>query len=303
VKWIKSISRKLLNELLAELTTQLLPICEDTGTAKQESWWLLEKLTNKTKAELLENETITLSPEQQKQLESWITERVQNHKPLQYILGTVPFCDLEIFVESPILIPRPETEEWCAWLISKLAPIANKQITILDLGAGSGCISLALAKALPYATIIGVDINNKAIQLCEKNKKHNNISNAIFMQSDLYTELAQRKGTIDLIVSNPPYIPQKEYDELDKQVTEWEDKRALVASDEGFSIHKKICLDAHKFLKRDSVLSVYKLPRLLIEFGKGQAEELQKIFLENNFVDVEIHQDMSQVERWITASI
>ena len=97
----------------------------------------------------------------------------------------------EIFVEPPILIPRPETEQLTSWLIEKLKKVKNEKLNILDLCSGSGCISLALASALPNAFIVGADINPQAITLAQKNKKHNKIENATFIQSDLYSNIYQ----------------------------------------------------------------------------------------------------------------
>lgn len=289
-------------KLIAELTKQLLPVCEKESVAQAESWWMLEKLTNQSQAQLISQEEIMLTSEQWDTLDSWVAQRVEEQEPLQYILGTVPFCGLEILVKPPVLIPRPETEEWCSWLIDELELAKDKKIKILDLGVGSGCIALALAKALPYATVIGVDIHSDAIRLSEKNKAHNNISNAVFIQSDLYKELLQHKNSFDLIVSNPPYIAYEEYKTLSKQVTDWEDKSALVAGEEGFSIHKKILADATKFLKQESIFVSANLPRIVVEFGKGQGKKLKELFASSGFANITIHKDLEGVERWITGS-
>lgn len=292
--------KKSINIIIEELTAKLLPVCGDEISAQSESWWLLEAITNKSKSQLVIENNITLTYEQEERLSHFVNERTVHKKPLQYILGSVPFCDLEILVEPPILIPRPETEEWCAWLIEQLTPLSGKKFTILDIGCGSGCIALALARAFPYASVIGVDIHDKAIQLSEKNKAHNAITNAIFIKSNLYSELTQYKNSFDLIVSNPPYIAPEEYKQLDPQVKEWEDKTALMADDEGFAIHKKIVFDAKKYLNQGGSLELRKLPQLVIEFGKGQEEKLKKILFQADFTNVEIHEDLEGVPRWIT---
>lgn len=281
-----------LNDLIAKIAKKLLPICKDTT----EAWWLLEAVTRLSQSQLMAQKRIKLSWEQEKILDALIKQRVEENKPLQYILGTVPFCGLEIMVKPPVLIPRPETEELCAWLIKELEPVKEEPLKILDLGVGSGCIALALAKALPYATVIGVDIHLHAIRLSEKNKAHNNITNAIFLQSDLYQELTQHKSTFDLIVSNPPYIAPKEYETLSEQVTKWEDKSALVAAEEGFAIHKKIIADAKKFLAPPRGF-----PQLVLEFGKGQEDVLKKLFEESGFKG-KVYKDMEKVDRWITGT-
>jgi len=295
--------KKTSNKIIEDLTSKLLPQCKEQQVAQTESWWLLEKVTGKTQEELILEKSITLTPQQYQTLESWATQRVQENKPLQYILGTVPFCGLEIKVEPPVLIPRPETEEWCDWLIQQFEPVKKEKIIILDLGCGSGCIALALANAFSYATVIGVDIHLNAIRLSEKNKNHNEIKNAIFIKSDLYNELDQYKSTIDLIVSNPPYIPQEEFDKLSRQVTDWEDKSALVAHDQGFAIHKKIIEEAKQYLKENSILRKHNLHQLLLEFGKKQEETIQKILTQAEFKTIQLHKDMEDVYRWVTATL
>ena len=153
---------------------------------EQHAWWILESITNKKKANLIAHETITLTSDQQQKLDSWIDQLINKNIPLQYLIGSVPFIDLEILVETPTLIPRPETEEWCVNLIEQLNKLSHKKLTVLDLCSGSGCITLALAQAFPAAHVYGLDISDKAIALAQKNAIHNRISNATFLHSDLF---------------------------------------------------------------------------------------------------------------------
>jgi release factor glutamine methyltransferase len=284
--------------MIAELSEKLLPVCQTKEAAQAESMWMLEKITDKKEAELLREEEISLSDDQEKILDKFIVERVENKKPLQYILGETPFCGLKIVVEPPVLIPRPETEEWTDWLINKLEPVKDKNLKILDIGSGSGCIALALAKALPNSKIIGIDIHPDAIALGEKNKSLNKIDNVKFVQSDLYKNLVGEK--FDLIVSNPPYVSEKDFENLSPEVTKWEDKSALVANDDGFAIHKKIIENAKNFLNEESVLKKENLFQVLIEFGKGQEIELEKICKNYRFENFKFHKDLQDVYRWLT---
>jgi release factor glutamine methyltransferase len=292
--------KKDFSQLVAELSKKLLPVTKTEQAAQAESGWLLEKVTGEKESDLISLDEIKLSPEQQDKLDKFVTQRVNEKKPLQYILGSVPFCNLDILVEPPILIPRPETEEWCAWLIKKLEPVKKEKLTILDVGAGSGCIALALSNAFKNSEVIGIDIHEGAIALCEKNKKHNGIKNVKFVLSDLYEKLEEYHDLFDLIVSNPPYISEKDFPQLSEEVTKWEDKTALVAGDYGFAIHKKIITQAPLFLKKQSVLQKHSLPQLLIECGKGQANNVVEIFDEAGFVDIKKEKDLEGVQRWIT---
>jgi len=290
--------KKLLRKLIDGTKSKLSEITKD---AESESWWLLEKLIKKSKAKLITEKEIELSEEQETKLNNWIEERVKNKKPLQYILGSVPFCGLEILVEPPILIPRPETEEWCNWLIKQLIHIENTA-NILDLCSGSGCIALSLAKAFPKSKVLGTDINSKAVELCNKNKKHNKIENATFTESDLYKNLKFYENSFDLIVSNPPYIPEEEFKSLSPEVLEWEDQKALTSGSTGLEIIEEIIKYAKTYLKKESIFNKYKLPRLVLEFGKGQDKSVKNLLEKYEFKNIQIHRDMEKVNRWSSST-
>ena len=202
-----------ITNLVKEVALQLIPRCVDQHNAEREAWWLLEKLTGQFEAELLADSMIILSEEQDEQLQNWINQRVHNKKPLQYILGSVPFCNLDILTASPILIPRPETEEITAWVIDLMKKNSVSAIEILDLCTGTGCIALSLAKAFPGLAVTGSDINVQAVMLAEKNKKLNNVTNINFLVSDLYGQIDSQKK-FDLIISNPPYLSADSYKDV-----------------------------------------------------------------------------------------
>jgi release factor glutamine methyltransferase len=285
-----------LQNIIHTLAAQLEPVCTNNTTAEQEVWWLLEKVTNKKKAFLLSHTELLLSAQQQDALASMIKQRVQDRKPLQYIIGSVPFCGLEITVEPPILIPRPETEEWVTWLIEQLAPMHNNALHILDLCTGSGCIALALAQSLPTATVTGIDINPQAIRLADKNKRLNNISNASFVQSDLFSGI-DPKVSFDLIVSNPPYISTQEYTQLSPEVKQWEDHNALVAPQEGLAFYHAIAKHAKQYLAQQSPLTNTPCPRIVVELGTN-AHSVQQIFSDANYKRTLVYNDLQGAFRW-----
>lgn len=261
---------------------------------KQELWWMLEAITGKSKAQLLANPQ-DLTPEQQKTLDTWINERVNLHKPLQYILGSVPFAGLTILVEPPILIPRPETEEIVLWTLSQLEPVRNEPLRILDLCTGTGCIALALAHALPQATVVGVDIDPQAVALAEKNKKHSALSNVTFYQSDLFSAL---KGMqFDLIISNPPYITHEEYATLEPDVKQWESINALVAHSGGLDFYQRIAQEAWNHLNHQSILRLRGIPSIICEFGTDPMG-VEQAFLNANFSKVRLNRDMQGCKRF-----
>ncbi len=276
--------------LIKKITSEL-ERYDDKAYAGQEAWWLLEKVTNKSKSTLLTSSGIELSKEQQKQIAEWINQRVKEHKPIAYILESVPFCGLEIRVRPPILIPRPETEEWVAWLIQEITRQGVTSFTVLDLCCGSGCIGNALAKAFPKSKILGVDINPQAIELSRENKKINGIRNIEFIQSDLYQNLSP-DFKCDMIVSNPPYLAKEEFENLDAEVKKWEDQRALLADMQGMEFYDRILKDARRFLNTTNT----PLPCIVFEVGPAQ-KDIGTFFEKYNF-RFKMHLDMQGKPRW-----
>ncbi len=282
---------------IKQLIPQLLPACKTPDLAEQEAWWLLEAVTQKSKSELLSRH-LPLNQEQRAQLASCIAQRVQEHKPLQYILGSVPFCGLTIKVAPPILIPRPETEEWVTWLIELYQKAGITTFTALDLCTGTGCIGLALAKHFPSATVLGLDLNEDAITLANENKRINNLSNISFITSDLYQNVPT-EFTCNLIVSNPPYLSADEYNDLDVDVQKWEDRNALVGNDNGMIFYRQIVDQAAQFIRPLSP-SHKTLPNLILEIGPAQEDRIEQLMAELRIAKYTIHKDLQGKNRWIS---
>jgi release factor glutamine methyltransferase len=284
-----------------DLSQQLAPIYETEQEQEQVAWWLLQKVTNKTQAELIAQEIDTLSGQQKTLLQTWIHEHVFKHKPLQYILGSVPFGSLEILVEPPILIPRPETEEWTLALAHQLQKIQT-YLTLLDLCTGTGCIALALAKALPKAQVYATDISKQAIELTKKNAAHNHISNVMCIERDLYQALPKHLR-FDLIVGNPPYLSETEWKKLDPMVNQWEDKHALVAEHEGFALLESIIQQAPDWLKKNEELKKNNLPQLMLEIGYQQGKHAVELMKSAGFTHVTVQKDLAGKDRVVMGRI
>lgn len=250
---------------------------------------LAQKVTGLAFVQLL-NTDFLLTETQKQKLEKLVHELVILHKPLQYILGSVPFGSLELFVQQPTLIPRPETEE-CVHNLTIF--LKNKNIkSILDIGTGTGCIALTLAHALPEAQIMGVDIAPEALALARKNQKHNNIQNSTFLLSNLFESIT---GVFDIIVSNPPYIAPKSYKTLSDTVKNWEDKNALVAKNHGLFLLKKIITQARKYFKPSGGL-------LVLEIGYDQAEACYTFMHTCGYTDIQVKKDFANHDRMIMGS-
>ncbi|KAI9317561.1 S-adenosyl-L-methionine-dependent methyltransferase [Dichotomocladium elegans] len=243
-----------------------------------------------------------------------IHDRVVHHKPLQYILGTQPFGDLDIVTRPPVLIPRWETEEWVHRLVDMLRPhlLQEQQqeqslpFRILDICTGTGCIALALASQLPNVQVTAIDIAPAAVALAKHNQTIHGIGNVTITQMDVFH--LQQQQPFDLVVSNPPYITRDEYEHLSPDVKHWEDPRALVADDQGLAVHQHIAaLCAQGLLKttqrhNSSSSNRPALPKLLMEFGGTHQVSALKHMLSPVFDHVEIWKDLAGKDRVVVAS-
>lgn len=271
-----------MNKLITQIT-------QSTSLSIQQAWWLLEHVTKKNRTQLEYNHS-ELSDNEQVQLVAFVQEIAVHHKPLAYILGWVPFLDLELIVQPPTLIPRPETEAWVHEVICMLAQKNIENLRILDVGTGSGCIGLSLSQAFPSAHIYCIDIALSALDLAQKNAKKNNILNVTFLQSDLFAQLPQGLE-FDLIVSNPPYIDPGV--QLEASVASWEDHGALFAKNKGIQIIEEIIQQAHHHLKKNDALNY----QLIIEIDASQGDAVQKLLENSNFKNIAIKKDQFNRDR------
>ena len=267
--------------------------------SRQYAWWMIEAITHQNKASLLADTNMILSEKHQSTLENWIYEQVYNDMPLQYLIGSVPFGECKILVKPPILIPRPETEDWCMKLIEKIKNSSTQSFSLLDIGTGSGCIALSFAKAFPEAKIYAIDIATNALQLAKKNAKINGINTVTFLPSDLFSAF-DKETMFDLIVSNPPYICPTEKHSLDSSVSKWEDEHALFAPQNGLGIMEKIITYAPYFLKFNQEFANLAIPQLSIEIGKNQGEAVASLFAQNNFSNIIIEKDLQGHDRVVS---
>lgn len=210
--------------------------------------------------------------------------------PLQYITGHVEFFGMEFIVNHNVLIPRPETE----LLVEKIILENNKstEFRILDIGIGSGNISVVLAKHLPKARVTGIDISESAINTAKQNAGLNLITdNLEIIRFDIFNDDLSQLNKYDIIVSNPPYISQEDYNELEPELKFHEPRIALTDGNNGFTFYKKIINSAAQLL--------YPGGKIYFEVGKDQHTKIFKILLENNFRNVHFLKDYSGIDRII----
>jgi release factor glutamine methyltransferase len=210
--------------------------------------------------------------------------------PLQYLLGKTSFMGLEICVNSDVLIPRPETEELVEHIINKYKD--KGAIKILEIGTGSGCIALALGKYLPNSQIHTIDISERALELAKINSELNKITNINFEKKD-FLKNCNFLDNYDVLVSNPPYISKKEYEENSQPEIMFEPRNALTDESDGLEFYRKFASEFKKLLKQDGVF--------FVEMAYNQSRDVSLIFSE--FYDIRVYKDFSGIDRYIEGCV
>ena len=214
-------------------------------------------------------------------------------KPIQYILGSTQFMDMKFKVNENVLIPRPETEELVRWIIDDFELIGNKQINVIDIGTGSGCIAISLAKYLKNAKVDALDISENALEVAQENASLNKVEIG-FMQTDIL-KLEYLEGKYDIIVSNPPYVRMLEKEQMNSNVIENEPELALFVEDKDpLVFYRKISEFAKSNLKKEGCL--------YFEINQYLGAET-KALLANDFYEVELHKDMFGNDRMLKGKL
>lgn len=251
---------------------------------------LLEHYGNYTTAEVLANVSTQLTDNITKAIQQAITE-LQTAKPIQYILGETEFFSNRFFADENVLIPRPETEELVDWVLQTY-PDKTYPLHILDVGTGSGCIAISLAKALPEAQVTAIDVSPKAIAVAQCNAERNGIKVQFLQRDILQTETLPEK--YDIIISNPPYVRELEKNEMHSNVLNYEPHLALfVPNDRPLLFYEQIATLAQQYLKPKG--------RLFFEINQYLAAEMQVMLAQKNFTEITLRQDLSANDRMLCA--
>jgi release factor glutamine methyltransferase len=236
-----------------------------------------------------------LGEERCRTFEQTIDRRVQR-EPLQYINGHQEFWGLEFTVTRDVLIPRPETE----LVIETALDIVEKKdepFTIIDLCTGSGCIAVSLARELGAARIFATDKSGKALDIARGNARRHGVADHIrFLEGDLFEPVDELDlhGQVDIIVSNPPYVPSGDVSMLQAEVRDYEPLMALTAGPDGTEIHQRILDGAPRFLKNKA--------HLIMEMGIGQSGALADRMQKTGAFDVpDVLKDLAGIERVVVA--
>ena len=216
---------------------------------------------------------------------------LQTAKPIQYILGETEFFSNRFFVNENVLIPRPETEELVDWVLQEY-PDKSEKIKILDVGTGSGCIAISLAKALPNAVVTAIDVSEGALKVAKRNAELNSVVTYFLQQDILRIETLPDK--YDIIISNPPYVRELEKKEIRHNVLEYEPHLALFVPDNNpLLFYDKIATLAQQTLNPNG--------SLFFEINQYLGQEMQTLLEQKLFTEITLRQDLFGNDRMIKA--
>ncbi len=292
---------------------------------------VIENVTGKKKVERIVDKKFLLNSEQENKLENY-TQQLLQHKPVQYVLNEAWFAGMKLYVDEAVLIPRPETEELVEWIVadvrSTMCDVRSKEIeirslkyeirnaksevqseksndsnfefgisnlSILDIGSGSGCIAIALKKKISGADVSAVDVSEGALIVAGKNALQQNVEIDFYQLDFLDESRWSNVGAFDIIVCNPPYIKQYEEAAMQKNVLAHEPHLALfVPDDDALIFYKKIALFAQNHLKENG--AVY------LEINEALGGEVKRLFKSFGYGTVEIKKDLQEKDRMVKVS-
>ncbi len=279
----------------------------DPGESATIALLVLEDCTGFVATDILLNREEVISIEQEAQLNRHIA-RLQKNEPIQYIMNKCWFYGMELFVDKAVLIPRRETEELVHWIVKDIKASGKNvfertatqadvttQLKILDIGTGSGCIALALKKTMPRAEVWGCDCSEEALNVARRNGSELDIR--VDFQGINFLDEQQQKSlpTVDVIVSNPPYVPLKNKDAMNANVVDHEPHAALfVPNNDALIFYKAI---AHFAKKR-----LYTNGSIYLEIHEDLGNEVIDLFRSEGYANIEIRKDMQGKDRMIKAA-
>lgn len=250
--------------------------------AEIDAFWIFEHVFEVNKTDYLLGRSERADDEKFSVYQKLIERRAQ-HEPCQYILGKCNFCGIDLLVNENVLIPRQDTEV----LVEQVLNIMPRGAKILDMCTGSGAIAIAIKTLRSDAEVTGSDISEKALEVAEENVKSCGVDVKL-IQGDLFENI-DREERFDLIVSNPPYVTNLEYEELMPEVKEHEPRLALTAGDDGLDIYKRLVKEAPEYLKEDGIIAM--------EIGCAQGKAVEELLKSNGFGKTKVVKDLAGLDR------
>ena len=280
-----------MKEIITYITSQLIDLYPQ-DEAQALAWWIVEESTGLSRNEIL---TGCKGTKNIPNLQT-IIDRLHQFEPIQYIFGHTVWHGLDLKVTQDTLIPRPETAELVDRINHEEAHTNNLPLRVLDIGTGSGCIAIALKKAHPEWEVMGIDISEAAIEVAKENAKRNGvevefgIADIFSYSEDLHSsDFIEKKHPYDIVVSNPPYICEREKEEMRPNVLDYEPHSALFVPDE----------DPLKFYRRIASLHLGSL--LFFEINEAYPTEIATMLSGLNYSDIQVSEDIYGKARVIQA--
>ncbi|MBL7697704.1 MAG: peptide chain release factor N(5)-glutamine methyltransferase [Chitinophagaceae bacterium] len=259
----------------------------DPGEAMHIADLIMEKITGKSRVDRLAGLNEKISGSDQELLEKYTSELLTS-KPVQYVLNETWFAGMKLYVDENVLIPRPETEELVEWVIEEVKS-ETKNLSLLDVGTGSGCIAIALKKKLPHLNVYAIDISEKALAVAKKNALQNNADITFIQMNILDDNKWKELREFDVIVSNPPYVPEEDKNTMHDNVARFEPHLALFVPDN----------DPLIFYKTLAGLAKNKGEKIFVEISDRFPDETRDIFLKQGFSETIIRKDINNNPRMI----
>ncbi len=248
---------------------------------------IIESVTGWNYTQQILNKGEVIKEADRKKIQS-ILVLLKKYEPIQYILGEAEFFGMKFRVNSSVLIPRQETEELVEFIIEKTG---EKEISVLDIGTGSGCIALALKKKLNNAQVFGADISEGALEVARENAQANHLD-VNFFQTDILTWENRFWENYDVIVSNPPYVRESEKKQMLANVLDYEPASALfVPDDDALLFYRRITEFAIHYLKNDG--------SLFFEINENLGDEMERLLQVSGFKNIELRSDINGKKRMI----
>ena len=258
---------------------------KDFENPKQEIEWLLCDLLGLKRIDLYVKFEDKINDVNLNKLKSWINRRVKR-EPLQYITGITEFYGLKFKTTPQALIPRPETERLVEIALNSIGK--NSASKLLEIGSGSGCIPIAISNEIPSLNILSLDISKSALELAETNAELNNCKNIKFLEMDFLNETPE--GKFDFLISNPPYIPLKEIEQIMPEVKDYEPRMALTDNNDGLTFYHRIAKKVRTLIKPKGII--------LLEVGLGEhPQKVFSLFKEAGFNQLQLIKDFNKNER------
>lgn len=272
-----------MKETIANIISELYPIYSEEES-RELAYWILEYATGMTRTEILfsnQKKEIPNLPE--------ILDRLRKHTPIQYIFGHTDWMGLRLKVTPATLIPRPETAELVEWILSTCDN--NMPLRIVDIGTGSGCIAIALKKKCPIWQVQGIDISSDALQVARENATHNGVE-VEWTQADILSPATENLlASCDIIVSNPPYICNREKADMDARVLDHEPHSALFVPDD----------DPLLFYRR--IASLRSARSIYFEINEAYGQEVCDMLEELGYTDIQLKNDIYGKARMVFGRI